>query len=185
MVQDQSHTDELIAAFANLDGDEERRRFILDHPVMIGNSTLRTMAQRPSIAIHYLRVIDVVGGRIATTGEDITMSFNADRYPVGKGSGEKLWNQIEAKQIAPAVAIDQAKQPTFSERSNLANIKALGDHCRHLMEINPISPSIDSALWSNRLKLLLQTSLPCRTAKYGKCGARPAILGSKSLETTS
>ena len=138
MVQDQSHTDELIAAFANLDGDEERRRFILDHPVMIANSTMRTMAQRPSIAIHYLRVIDVVGGRIATTGEDITMSFNADRYPVGKGPVEKLWNQIEAKQISPAVAIDQAKQPTFSNELTFVYIKALCDHCRHLMETNPI-----------------------------------------------
>ena len=135
MAPNERRVAELIGAFAQLRSGAERRRYILDHPVMISNSVVRAILNGPTeTGLAYLKAIDVVGGRVSPVPGGMSVSTNADRYPVEKGPIERLWRGVETKKIAPGFAIDQVKQPGFGDDLTFVYVKALCDHCRKLVE---------------------------------------------------
>jgi hypothetical protein len=133
MVDVKAEVEKLIAKFASLQTAEERRTFLLDHPVMISLSVVRAIAEREDMALDFFKTIDVVGGRVSMVDGGISVSFNADRYPVGRGPIERLWRRIEAKEILLTLAIELAKRPEVSSILTFVYVKALCDHCHQLI----------------------------------------------------
>ena len=127
--------EKLLAKFASLHSAEDRRAFLLDHPVMISFSVVPTIVARDDVAVAFAQTVDVVGGRLMPVDGGVSINFNADRYPVGQGPIEKIWRQIEAKEILLARGIELARQPQFSNLLTFVYVKSLCDHCYSLLGV--------------------------------------------------
>ena len=91
--------DDLIAKFASLPSAEDRRAFLLGHPVMISFSVVPTIVARDDMAVAFAQTIDVVGGRLMPVDGGVSINFNADRYPVGQGPIEILLRRQSGRRL--------------------------------------------------------------------------------------
>jgi len=141
----------LIAEFAGLSDQRAQRDFLVDHPVMVANQLFYAIVRNYPAALAYFHAVDQVGGRVIKQGDQVGVSTNPDRYPVGNGPVERLWNQVEKVQISQPFAITQARQPAFANNLSFTYVKALCDHCEKVMQE-------DRALASRRQRLIVEAT---------------------------
>src|SRR5690242_19279336 len=121
----------LIKAFGNCRDAQARRDFILDHPVMIHERVTSAICSGDTQrGVNYLLAIEVAGGKVQVQGQaNISISFNADRYPVGSGPIEAVWASLVSRSISLEIAIEQVLTPRMGELLTYVYVKALCDKC--------------------------------------------------------